>query len=97
MQSQELKKKDKVRIPLKVIPGSSRDCIAGWLEETLKVRVRAPAERGKANAAVEKIIAAALDLPGKSVQIIAGTTSSRKTLEINGLSETEIHQKLSNY
>ncbi|MFP6608142.1 MAG: DUF167 domain-containing protein, partial [Myxococcota bacterium] len=48
---------------VKVVPGSSRDAIAGWLGEALKVRVRAPAERGKANASVEKIVADALGVP----------------------------------
>ncbi len=42
-----------MKLDLKVVPKSSRDCIAGWLGDALKVRVRAPAERGKANAAVE--------------------------------------------
>ncbi len=43
------------RLLIKVVPASSRDCIAGWLGETLKVRVRAPAECGKANAEEARI------------------------------------------
>ena len=48
------------RLPVKVVPGSSKNCIAGWLGEALRVRVMAPPERGKANTAVEKVIADAL-------------------------------------
>ena len=33
--------------------------MAGWLGDTLKVHVTAPAERGKANAAIETILAEA--------------------------------------
>ncbi|OVE74221.1 hypothetical protein BVX94_00995 [bacterium B17] len=84
-----------MKLSLKVIPKSSKDCIAGWLDTDLKVRVRAPAERGKANASVEKLIADTLGVPRKSVQIIAGKTSSKKIIDIKGLSEAEVRQKLS--
>lgn len=80
---------------MKVIPGSSRDGIVGWLGESLKIRVRAPAERGKANAAVEQIVTKALDLPKGSARIVAGMTSARKVMEISGLSESEIRRRLS--
>ena len=85
-----------MKLPLRVVPSSSRDCIAGWLGEILKVRVRAPAERGKANAAVEKVIANALGVPRERVLIVTGKTSARKVIEINGLSESEVYHKLSN-
>jgi len=84
-----------VRLPLKVVPGSSRDTVAGWLDDTLKVRVRAPAERGKANAAVEQLVADALGLPHDSVHIVTGHTSARKTIEIRDLTLDEIHSRLS--
>lgn len=79
---------------IKVVPGSSRDGIAGWLGETLKIRVRAPAERGKANAAVEEIVAEVLGVPKGRARIVAGRTTARKVVEISGLSEAEIHHRL---
>ena len=82
-------------LSLKVVPGASSEGIAGWLEETLKVRVRAPAERGKANTAVEKIIANALGISPDSVRITTGKTSARKTVEIVGLSIEQIRVRLS--
>ena len=82
-------------MPIKVIPGSSRNCIAGWLGETLKVRVTAPAERGKANAAVELTIAEALGLSKKCARVVTGKTSPRKIVEIVGLSEFEVYRRLS--
>ena len=78
-----------------MVPKSSRHGVAGWLDDTLKVRVRAPAERGKANAAVERVVAEALDLPLKTVRIVAGATSPRKILKIAGLSEAEVRHRLS--
>ncbi len=85
-----------IQLPIKVVPGSSRNCIAGWLGEALKVRVTAPAEGGKANAAVEAIVAEALGVSKKSIRLIAGRTSPRKVLEIAGLCEAEIRRRLTN-
>ena len=74
-----------IRIALKVVPGSTREGIAGWLGEALKVRVRAPAEAGRANAAVVRVVAEALGLAPDAVRIAAGGSSPKKTLEIDGL------------
>jgi len=79
---------------VKAVPGSSRDCIAGWLGNTLKVRVTAPAERGKANAAVEAILADALGISKECVRVVGGRTSPRKLVEVIGLSESEVHRRL---
>ena len=82
------------RLTVKVVPGSSKNCIAGWLGEALRVRVMAPPERGKANTAVEKIIADALGVPNDAVNIVRGSTSPRKIVEIAGLAEPEIRSRL---
>ena len=78
-----------------MVPASSRDCIAEWLGETLKVRVRAPAERGKANTAAEKLLSETLGVPKGCARIVAGHTSARKTVEVSGLSESEVRDRLS--
>jgi len=82
-------------LPIKVVPASSRNCIAGWLGDTLKVRVTAPAERGKANAAVERVLAEALGVSKECIRVVRGQTSARKAVEIIGLSEDEVHRRLS--
>jgi uncharacterized protein YggU (UPF0235/DUF167 family) len=84
-----------VKLSLKVIAGSSRSGIAGWLGNTLRIRVSAPAERGKANAAVEALLSDVLDIPGGAAKIVSGGASPRKIVEIVGLSEAEIRRKLS--
>ena len=81
---------------IKVVPASSRDSIDGWLGDALKVRVRAPAERGKANAAAEKIVAEALGLPKGRARVVRGQTAARKVVEIVGLSEADLRHRLSN-
>ena len=73
--------KDLVRLQLKVVPGASREGIE-WLGELLKVKVRAAPEKGRANAAVEKLLAATLQLPVSSVKIVAGFGNPLKTVAI---------------
>lgn len=74
---------------------SSRNCIVGWMGETLKVRVKTPPERGKANAAVEELVAEALGVPKERALIVRGHASARKIIEIDGLSESEVYKRLS--
>ena len=83
------------RLRVKAVPGASSSGIAGWLGDTLKVRVSAPPEKGKANAAVEGVIAKALDLPDGAVRIVAGQSSQWKVVEIEGLSHAEVLGRLS--
>ena len=83
-----------VRAPLKVVPSASRDEVAGWLGDVLKGRVRAPAERGRANKAVEALLAAELGVMTRQARIVTGHTSARKMLEVDGLTATEITPRL---
>jgi hypothetical protein len=85
---------ERVLLPVKVVPGSSRNGIAGWLGDVLKVRVTAPAERGRANAAVEEVVADALGVPRECARVVRGRTSPRKTLEIRGVSEAQVRERV---
>ena len=77
-----------------IVPGSSRTAIAGWLGDALKIRVSAPPERGKANAAVEALLAGVLDLPPGQVRVVSGGASAHKVVEITGLTEAELQRRL---
>jgi len=83
-----------MKLKIKVVPKSSRNSIAGWMGDTLKVCVNAAPGKGKANLAAQDILAAALGLPKDKVRIVSGLTSARKLVEIGELSEAEIKQKL---
>jgi uncharacterized protein YggU (UPF0235/DUF167 family) len=83
-----------VRIRLKVVPGASQTAIVGWLDDRLKLRVSAAPERGRANAAVEALIADSLGLERAAVRVVAGHGSPRKTQRIDGMTETAIMRGL---
>ena len=72
-----------MNIRVKVIPKSSRDEIAGTLDDgTWKVRVTAAPERGKANAAVCELLAKHFDVPKSRVEVVSGHTSHLKQIHI---------------
>ncbi|MGH8711100.1 MAG: DUF167 domain-containing protein [Burkholderiales bacterium] len=81
-----------MKLKIKVVPRSSRNSVAGWVGDTLKVCVNAAPEKGKANLATQEILAAALGLPKDKVRVVSGLTSARKLVEIGELSEAEIKQ-----
>ncbi len=81
-------------LKIKVVPGSSKTRIDGWLGESLKIRVTAVPEKGKANDAVVTLIAETLGISRTSVSISSGTSSPRKVLKINNLSDSEIRSRL---
>lgn len=71
-----------IELRLKVVPGASRERIAGPLGDRLKLRVAAPAEGGKANRAAVELLAAWL---GTAVELVAGHGHAEKTALARGL------------
>ena len=78
-----------LELALKVIPGARRPGLAG-LEPTaaggvaLKLKVGAPPEDGRANAAVLAWLAAALALPRGAVLLLDGERDRRKRVRLAG-------------
>ena len=81
-------------ISVKAVPRAARDEIVGWLGDALKVRVAAPPQDGRANAALEALLARALGLSKSAVRVAAGHGAARKRVEIDGLERGEIERRL---
>jgi uncharacterized protein (TIGR00251 family) len=75
-----------VLIPVKAVPGARADQIAGWLGDRLKVRTAQPPEGGKANAAIARLLADALSISPRQVEIVRGQASPEKTFLALGVS-----------
>lgn len=81
-------------LPVKVLPGAPRDALAGWLGDTLKVRIQAPPVDGRANAALRVFLADALGVPRAAVGLARGATSGRKQVRIEGLDLATVRARL---
>ncbi len=81
--------RDGVVLVVRVTPRGGRDAIDGVEamadgREVLKVRVRVAPEGGEANAAVIKLLAAALKLRRADIEVTAGATARVKQIALRG-------------
>ncbi len=78
------------RLNLKVVPGSSRDEISGWLGDSLKVKVKAPPEKGRANETVVALLAERLGIDTSSITVVSGQSSPAKIVAIDAMDDDAI-------
>lgn len=83
-----------VRLRVRVKPGSRRERLVGAHGGALKIEVNAPAEDGRANRAVSRLLAEVLELPRRAVAITRGTTSRDKAVVVAGLSVGDLAARL---
>ncbi|HET8697278.1 MAG TPA: DUF167 domain-containing protein [Gammaproteobacteria bacterium] len=81
-------------VQVKVVPRASRSELAGWQDGVLRVRVAAPPEHGKANAALEALLAERVGVRKSAVRVVAGHGSPRKRVEIDGVALAEVERRL---
>jgi len=89
-----------IRFAVRVQPGTKSDAILGWVAdaqggEMLKLRLRAAAVEGKANAALVEFLAEALGLRPRLVTLERGAKSREKIIAVEGLTLDEIKRRLS--
>jgi uncharacterized protein len=76
------------RLSVRVSPGASRTEVAGRMADgRLKLRVAAPAEDGRANEAVLRLLARELGVDRRSVVLVAGHASRDKIVEVSAPAE----------
>ncbi len=83
-----------VLIHVKAVPGAARSEIAGILGDRLKVRLAAPAENGKANAALCTLIAETLGIRPGAVEVVRGTGAPNKVVRARGVGAREARGRL---
>lgn len=78
-----------------VQPGARRTEVVGRHGDALKVRVQAPADRGKANAAVVALLASTFGVPDAAVVLVRGASSRAKRFRLAGLPAAAARARLS--
>jgi uncharacterized protein len=76
--------RDGILLPVLAQPGARFNGVTGVHDGLLKVSVTQAPEKGKANKALLRVLAEALDLRRSQVQLVSGELSSRKTFRITG-------------
>src|SRR5215210_3578752 len=83
------------RLRLRVAPGASRPAVLGRHGDAWKLRVAAPAEGGRANEAVVRLLADTLSRPRNAVTLVSGHGARDKIVELAGVEPEEIERRLS--
>jgi uncharacterized protein (TIGR00251 family) len=81
-------------IRVHVIPNAKIDKVVGEHGDAIKVKLRAPAVEGKANAALRRFLAGKLSIPQRAIVLERGERSRDKVIRIDGLSEEEVRSRL---
>ncbi|MCZ2290924.1 MAG: DUF167 domain-containing protein [Burkholderiales bacterium] len=69
-------------LQVQVVPNAGRTGVAGLHDGALRVRLRALAIEGRANAELERWLVQALDLARRDVSLVAGTLARRKRVRL---------------
>jgi uncharacterized protein (TIGR00251 family) len=77
-----------------VSPGARTSAVVGRHGEAWKVRVAAPAERGRANEALVALLATTLGVPARTISVVSGHGSRDKLVELTGLAPAETERRL---
>ena len=88
-----------IRLSIRVQPGARSNEIAGWVDdghggEVLKIRLRAPAVEGQANAALIEFLAETLGLRPRQIALERGGKTRGKVIAIEGLTAEEVRARL---
>ncbi len=81
-------------LQIRVTPGARETTIGDWRDGVLQVKVREPADKGRANDAVIKLLAKRLALSASAVTLKRGVTARNKLLSIDGLTDEEARERL---
>ncbi len=82
------------RLRVRVTPRASRDAIEpAGAAGLVRIRVTAPPVEGAANAAVVRLLAAALGVPARDIVLVGGGSAREKTFEVP-LDEATVRKRL---
>lgn len=71
------------QLSIKIISNSSKNQIVEKRDDFLKIKIKAPAEKGRANRELIKFLAKEFKIKKSQIEIIKGEKSRQKIIRIN--------------
>jgi uncharacterized protein (TIGR00251 family) len=81
-------------LPVRAQPGARKNAIVGVHAGALRVAVSAAPEKGKANAALQAVLAESLGCKASQVGLLSGETAREKRFLIVGVTPDELRRRL---
>jgi uncharacterized protein (TIGR00251 family) len=72
-------------IKVKIIPNAHKNSIEGFQEDTLKIKIKAPPDKGKANEELIDFLSDIFSIAKSQIRIISGHSSRLKKIEIQAI------------
>src|SRR5271155_1467842 len=85
---------DGLVVPILAHPGAKRNAVLGERAGMLRIAVTSPPDKGKANTAIQSVLAESLGCKTAQVTLLSGATSRRKRFLIAGIAEEELSRRL---
>jgi uncharacterized protein len=79
---------------LHIIPNAKANQVMGAHGAAIKIKLRAPAVEGKANAALRSFLAEELKIPERNIALVRGQKSRDKLIRIDELGEEDARRQL---
>ncbi len=83
-----------VVLPVQAQPRAKKNGVVGCHDGALKIQVTQAPEKGKANNALEKVIAKQFRLRKSQVELLTGATSTRKKFLLRGVAGSELEEQI---
>ena len=77
---------------LQATPNAPRSEIIGWMGDRLKLKIKAPAVEGKANAELLRFLAKVFGVRPNAVTLLRGETARLKVVRIEGAEEADLQR-----
>ena len=81
-------------LPVVAQPGARRNAVLGEHAGALRVAVTAPPDKGKANAAIQALLAEVLGCKAARIALVSGAASRQKRFLIGGLEPEALRLRL---
>jgi uncharacterized protein len=85
---------NEVVLRLHVQPGAGRSAVVGRHGDALKVRVAAPPQEGRANAAALALVASTLGVEEAQVELVGGASSRQKRVRVTDVELEQVERLL---
>ena len=81
-------------VTVHVLPRASREGVAGFFGDAVRVRLTAPPLENRANEALVRFLSASLNVPRSRVEIVSGRRGRTKVVRVSGISRKELFLRL---
>ena len=86
-----------IRLKVRVTPNARKNAVVSWTEDELRLKIKAPAVEGKANAALIEYLSQLTGVSRAKIQLKAGEKARIKLIEIDGPAPDEVRARIRAY